>query len=65
MRYEHGWLPWKNSYGGFTRAIRYANGVVYRLGNSNTIYPVSEKMTKRFVTEVPAHPLKALIGGQS
>jgi hypothetical protein len=60
---EYGWLPWKNTYGGYARAIRYANGTVYRLGNSNTIYSVSEKLAKRFVTEVPTHPAKTLIEG--
>lgn len=60
---EYGWLPWKKAYGGWTRAIRYANGTVYRLGNKNTIYPVSERLARRFKTELPAHPAKAQIEG--
>jgi hypothetical protein len=47
---EYGWLPWKQAYGGW-------------LGKDNTIYGVSDRLAKRFKTEVPAHPAKALIEG--
>jgi hypothetical protein len=62
-RLMYGWLPWKQAYGGWTRAVRYADGRVYRLGKDNTIYGVSERLARRFKTEVPAHPAKAQIEG--
>lgn len=63
IAYVYGWIPWKQAYGGWARAICYTDGTVARLGNRNTLYPVSDHLAKRFKTEVPPHPAKALIGG--
>jgi hypothetical protein len=48
MQYTWGWIPWKNGYGGLARAVKYTDGVVMRVGAGNTLYPISERLAKRF-----------------